>query len=88
MPTISTFFGISVRMFYNDHPPPHYHVAYGSHRAIVAIGSGALLHGFLPAGALRVVREWAGRHEAELLENWERARMKAPLERIQGADQE
>jgi hypothetical protein len=27
---ISRFFGIVVAMFYNDHPPPHFHVRYGS----------------------------------------------------------
>jgi len=23
MPTISAFYGILIRMFFNDHPPPH-----------------------------------------------------------------
>ena len=25
MPSISVFFGIIIRMFYNDHEPPHFH---------------------------------------------------------------
>ncbi|WP_373515867.1 DUF4160 domain-containing protein [Persicitalea sp.] len=25
MPEISRFFGIVIRMFYNDHAPPHFH---------------------------------------------------------------
>jgi len=25
VPSISVFFGIIVRMFYNDHEPPHFH---------------------------------------------------------------
>lgn len=29
MPTISTFYGILIRMFFNDHPPPHFHARYG-----------------------------------------------------------
>ncbi len=28
MPTISWFYGISIRMFLNDHPPPHFHAYY------------------------------------------------------------
>jgi len=36
MPTISTFFGVTIRMFFSDHPPPHFHAAYqrppGCHR--------------------------------------------------------
>lgn len=39
MPEISRFFGIVIAMFYNDHPPAHFHVRYGSARAIVDIGT-------------------------------------------------
>jgi hypothetical protein len=28
MPTIAYFLGIAVRMFFNDHAPPHFHVRY------------------------------------------------------------
>ena len=37
MPTISVFFGIAIRMFFSDHPPPHFHVAYQRYRAVIAI---------------------------------------------------
>jgi len=70
MPTISTFFGISVHMFFSEHPPPHLHATYQRRRTIVAIKSGAVLHGSLPPGALRILREWTRRHRDELLENW------------------
>ena len=36
MPTISTFFGMTVRMFFNEHPPAHFHVAYQRRRALRA----------------------------------------------------
>jgi hypothetical protein len=88
MPTISTFFGIAVRMFFADHPPPHFHAVYQRRRAVIAIETGDILHGTLPPGAVRIIREWAMRHRAELLENWERARARRPLERIRGADVE
>jgi hypothetical protein len=29
MPTISVFYGISIRMFFNDHAPPHFHALCG-----------------------------------------------------------
>ena len=28
MPIISTFFGIMIRMFFDDHTPPHFHAEY------------------------------------------------------------
>jgi hypothetical protein len=48
MPTISAFFGISVRMFFSDHPPAHFHVRYQRHRAVIGIESGAIISGALP----------------------------------------
>jgi len=33
MPTISEFFGILIRMYWDDHPPPHFHALYAEHEA-------------------------------------------------------
>jgi len=86
MPTISVFFGITIRMFFSEHPPPHFHASYQRYRALISISTGGILRGSLPPGAYRVVREWTARHRAELLENWDRARARLPLQRIPGAD--
>ena len=59
MPEISRFFGIVIRMFYNDHPPPHFHAEYGEHEALIEIESLAVYAGDFPARALALVREWA-----------------------------
>jgi hypothetical protein len=56
MPTISAFFGISVRMFFSDHPPAHFHVRYQRHRAVIGIESGAIISGALPPAVHRLVR--------------------------------
>jgi hypothetical protein len=53
MPTISIFFGIAIRMFFSDHPPPHFHVAYQRYRAVIAIESGAIISGALPPAVHR-----------------------------------
>ena len=29
MPEISRFYGIVIKMFHADHPPPHFHAEYG-----------------------------------------------------------
>ena len=47
MPTLSIFFGIAIQMFWRDHAPPHFHVAYAEHEAQVAL-DGTLLDGSLP----------------------------------------
>jgi hypothetical protein len=74
MPTISVFYGIVVRMFFNDHAPPHFHALYGEFQATITIESLQLLEGELPSRALRLVLEWAELNRPDLLENWERCR--------------
>jgi hypothetical protein len=86
MPVISYFFGIYIRMYHDDHPPPHFHVEYQGHEAFVAIEDGRILSGRLPTRAAKLVREWAAEHQAELLEDWRRAVSLEPLNRIPGAD--
>ncbi|HEX7341695.1 MAG TPA: DUF4160 domain-containing protein [Rhodanobacteraceae bacterium] len=86
MPIISNFFGIYVRMYFADHAPPHIHVEYQGHEALVAIDSGVILEGALPKRAAALVRQWCLDHAAELAQNWTRAQALQPLSRIPGAD--
>ena len=71
---ISRFYGIVIKMFHNDHQPPHFHAEYGEHQAQVAIGTHTLLRGNLPGRVLGLVQEWAELHGAELQHCWEQAR--------------
>jgi hypothetical protein len=88
MPTISIFFGITVQMYWRDHPPPHIHVFYGGAEALIAIETGEVLGGGLPPGALRLVRAWIAEKRDLLRANWNRARQRSLLEQIPGADVE
>jgi hypothetical protein len=69
-------------MFVKDHPPPHFHVLFGEHRARVAIATGEPIDGALPPRAARLVREWTDLRRAELEANWRRAEQMRPLEPI------
>lgn len=57
MPIISSFFGIYVRMYFADHAPPHVHVEYQGHEALIAIGEGSIVQGELPRRAQALVRQ-------------------------------
>ncbi len=83
MPEISRFFGIIISIYYNDHPPPHFHVRYGQQKAIIEIESLMILEGKLSSRVLGLVIEWATSHQAELLKNWNLARQQDHLEPIQ-----
>jgi hypothetical protein len=51
MPTVAWFYGIAIRMYVRDHPPPHFHASYGEHEAFVAIETGEVIEGALPRAA-------------------------------------
>jgi hypothetical protein len=39
MPEISRFFGIIIKMFYDDHNPPHFHALYGEFEVLIDINT-------------------------------------------------
>jgi hypothetical protein len=86
MPTVSRFYGIAIRMYLEDHNPPHFHAIYGDHEAQVAIADGRIIEGELPRNAARMVRDWTLVRHAELMDNWNRARSGEPPMKILGLD--
>ena len=80
MPEISRFLGIVIYMLYDDHPPPHFHAAYGEYRIAVEIHSG-IVEGRFPRRALNAVLEWCLMYKENLLENWELAEKHQPLKK-------
>ena len=71
MPEISRFYGIVVRMYYNDHAPPHLHAEYGEHELVVAFAPIMILAGSAPFRVRSMVLEWAALHQRELMQDWE-----------------
>ncbi len=82
MLTISTFFGILIRMYFDDHGVPHFHVYYAEYEAKIAIDSLEVIEGGVPRRALALVLEWAAEHREELRTNWQLALDHQPLHRI------
>lgn len=72
MPTISMFYGILIRMFADDHNPPHIHAVYGDEKAIFDL-EGNLREGSLPPKKVRMVQTWIDIHEEDLKANWKLA---------------
>ena len=69
-------------MYYDDHPPPHFHAYYGEFAAKITIESLELPEGQLPRRALALVLEWAAEHRDELRESWQLADQHEPLNAI------
>lgn len=81
MPELSRFLGIVIGMFHREHGPPHFHANYGEYEITVNILTG-VVSGRFPRRALRHVLEWYELHQRELLENWELAQQRLPLNKI------
>lgn len=83
MPELCRFYGIIIRMFWEDHPPPHFHAIYGNHEALIDILTSSIIAGTLPPGAHSLVRQWTDLHRQELLDDWNLASTLQPLRRIE-----
>lgn len=83
MPEISRFFGIIIRMYFDDHQPPHFHAVYGGTEAVVGIDPIQVLRGRLSHRAASMVVEWAALHQHELTDNWRRLQTSRPAEKIE-----
>ena len=57
MPELSRFYGIAIKMFYNDHNPPHFHAEYGNQQMVVDANTLAVIGGRLPPRAMGLVME-------------------------------
>ena len=84
MPVLSRFYGIIIRMYFqqSEHNPPHIHALYGEDMAAIDIQTGKILEGHLPPKALSMVREWISLHQKSLLQMWKTQEFKplSPLE--------
>ena len=85
MPELSRFYGIIVKMIYNDndkHHKPHVHVYYGEYEASVGF-DGEVLDGSLPLKQYRLLSGWMALHEDELYKAWNLAVRSMKFDKIE-----
>jgi len=86
MPEISRFLGIIIRMFFDEHNPPHIHAEYQGSKAVFDL-NGNITRGDLGSRtAGRLVREWIDMHSNELREDWELAQAGKEIKKIAPLD--
>jgi len=86
VPRISSFYGITIWMYYDEAKHtgrPHFHARYGNDEASFDIESMELIAGELPARARRLVVKWGQKRQAQLRDNWVRARDRRPLRPVE-----
>ena len=82
MPTISMFFGIIIRMYFDDHNPPHFHAFYQEYRAVFSLG-GQMISGDMPEKQSKIIEVWAMLHKDELDADWQLAKDQQELYKIE-----
>ena len=83
MPEISRFFGIIIRMFYDEHNPPHLHAEYLGHKAIFDFGGNVIKGSLSSRTATKLVREWIDLHVSDLEEDWKLAKENKKIKKIE-----
>lgn len=69
MPTISMFYGILIKMYYDEHQPPHFHTYYAEYKAVFDF-DGNILMGEMPTKQTKLIQAWTLIHKEELMANW------------------
>ena len=82
MPRVSRFYGISIYLYYRDHPPTHFHAIYGTDEAAVEIATGNVIAGGLPRRAMGLVQDWLSQNRAAVEVDWALAAASQPLDPI------
>lgn len=60
MPVVATFFGIIIRMYFDDHGPAHFHAEYQGENAAFDF-EGEVLVGYIrSATARKLIKQWHG----------------------------
>lgn len=70
MPEIARFYGIVIKLFFGDHPPPHFHAVYGEYIGLFNIETLEMIEGDLPKRAKKLVIEWATINQDEMKKMW------------------
>ena len=88
MPIISSFYGIIIRMYFNDteqHHLPHFHAKYGGDEASFDL-EGNIIAGEFPAKQTKYIVAWADIHKDELSALWEIMQVEEEYFKIKGLE--
>ena len=70
MPTLQRFGALSVRMYADDHHPPHFHIVGRDFQVLVQISDFAILAGQARSGQIAEAMSWAKDQKAVLEQKW------------------
>lgn len=82
MPEICRFFGIIIRMYFDEHNPPHIHAEYQGDKAVFDLGGNIIRGSLKSRTAIKLIREWIDLHVLELEQDWHLAQAGKEINKI------
>jgi hypothetical protein len=70
MPTLQRFGAVSIRMYADDHRPPHFHIVGPDFQVVVRIADLAITAGIARANQIAEAMAWAAEHREMLVLKW------------------
>ena len=70
-----------LRVYANDHLPPHFHAIAPDFEALIEIETLTVLRGRLTPAARKVVMAWASAHREAICAEWNRTNPRFPIAR-------
>ncbi len=61
MPVISRFYGIVIKMYPNDHLPPHFHAMYGEYAGLIDLNTLEMIEGDLSKRTMKLIKRMGDR---------------------------
>tara|TARA_B100001013_G_scaffold332672_1_gene249077 strand:+ start:222 stop:425 length:204 start_codon:yes stop_codon:yes gene_type:complete len=58
MPVITRFYGIIIKMYFNEHGVPHFHAVYGEYNGVFELENLEMIEGDLPGRAIKMIKEY------------------------------
>lgn len=71
MPVIGKIKGIILRMFFGDHPPPHFHASNNEREGLFGINDLEMFKGDLGSKDQKEVKKWAKSRQSKLKDMWD-----------------
>jgi len=70
---------IIIRVYANDHLPPHFHIITPESEALVDIATLEILRGQLPRRTGQTAMAWAAQHRSKIAAEWNRINPRFPI---------
>jgi hypothetical protein len=71
MPVVAIINGIKIELYFDEHPPPHFHARYAEFIAQINLETLEIIKGSMPRPQMRMIHEWAVPRRGVLRAAWD-----------------